>query len=177
MRDNHIRSFIKGTTWRVIGTADTAMLAYLWTGQIGDSLKIAGGELISKILLYYVHERIWMRLKFGRKQVKMNDGSHSYAEAHWRSMVKGLSWRFFGTMDTILWAFIILNNPAKAVKIGVSELFTKVFLYYLHERVWMRIKWGTIPHNLVPKVESPGAENKLEFIQEVKKKEELELSE
>jgi len=148
-RDHHARSIIKGITWRIVGTADTALLSYLYTGQVGDALKIAAAELLTKILLFYLHERIWMRLAVGNRTTTLPDGRVAVQEAHWRSLVKGISWRLFGTLDTILWASVVTHNYTKAFQIGGTELITKVVLFYLHERVWMQIRWGSkLPDDL-----------------------------
>jgi adenylylsulfate kinase len=45
-------------------------------------------------------------------------------------------------MDTTAIAWLITGNPAKAQSIGGIEVFTKIFLYYFHERIWQRVKWG-----------------------------------
>ena len=59
-----------------------------------------------------------------------------------RSIVKSLSWRTVGTIDTILISWIITEKLTLAVSIGSVELVTKVVLYFLHERAWNQIKWG-----------------------------------
>ena len=59
-----------------------------------------------------------------------------------RSIVKSLSWRTVGTIDTILISWIITGQLTLAVSIGSVELVTKVVLYFLHERAWNQIKWG-----------------------------------
>ncbi len=61
---------------------------------------------------------------------------------HSRSIVKAISWRITGTLDTILIAFLITGEARMAFSIGFVELFTKMFLYYGHERVWNRISFG-----------------------------------
>ena len=67
------------------------------------------------------------------------------AERHYRSVVKAISWRVTGTMDTILISYLITGGQTKvAVSIGFVELFTKVALYYFHERVWNRLSFGRI---------------------------------
>lgn len=145
MKESHIRSVVKGTTWRIIGTLDTIFLSYLFTGEIGSALKIGAAELLSKIILYYLHERIWLKSKFWRStHTDPTTGNIIWVDHHKRSLVKGLSWRIFGTLDTIFWAVIITGDYSKALKIGFTEVFTKVFLYWAHERVWHRIKWGMV---------------------------------
>ena len=58
-KESHLRSVLKGFTWRIIATSTTMTIAYLITGEIGDALKIGGIEFIGKILIYYLHERAW----------------------------------------------------------------------------------------------------------------------
>lgn len=59
-----------------------------------------------------------------------------------RSIVKAISWRTLGTLDTILISFIVTGNPLAAVSIGAFELITKTALYYFHERAWNKINYG-----------------------------------
>jgi len=61
---------------------------------------------------------------------------------HSRSIVKAISWRITGTLDTILISFLITGEARMAFSIGFVELFTKMFLYYGHERIWNRIAFG-----------------------------------
>ena len=65
-------------------------------------------------------------------------------ENHYRSLVKAISWRVTGTIDTILISFLITGQAKWALTIGFVELFTKVFLYYVHERIWNRLSFGRI---------------------------------
>tara|TARA_R110000824_G_scaffold18563_3_gene73332 strand:- start:3822 stop:4028 length:207 start_codon:yes stop_codon:yes gene_type:complete len=60
-----------------------------------------------------------------------------------RSVVKAISWRIIGTLDTMFLGWIITGSPLIGLKIGALELITKFVLYYLHERVWLRCKFGT----------------------------------
>lgn len=139
MRERHYRSLLKGTTWRVLGTLDTIFLAWLFTGSTRTALTIGGVEVFTKIILYYMHERVWLRLPFGREP-DVNGGPP--IEKHRRSVIKGISWRAFGTLDTTIIALFVTGDPTKAFSIGFTEVFTKVFLFYLHERVWQRIPLG-----------------------------------
>lgn len=63
-------------------------------------------------------------------------------EKHWRSVAKAISWRVTGTLDTIVVSWVITRKLHLALSIGFVEVFTKIFLYYAHERVWNRIKHG-----------------------------------
>ena len=60
-----------------------------------------------------------------------------------RSILKAISWRIVGTLDTMALGWIITGSPIMGLKIGTLELFTKFILYYFHERIWLRSKFGT----------------------------------
>lgn len=66
------------------------------------------------------------------------------SDTHSRSLAKAVSWRITGTLDTILISFVITGKAKWALSIGFVELFTKIFLYYLHERVWNRLSLGRV---------------------------------
>lgn len=59
MKDSNLRSLVKGVSWRVVGTIDTFVLAYIYFGDIKIAAPIAATEVLTKIFLYYLHERIW----------------------------------------------------------------------------------------------------------------------
>lgn len=59
-----------------------------------------------------------------------------------RSIVKTLSWRIIGTLDTFLIAYLITGTTDQAITIGGIELITKMALYFFHERTWNKIQWG-----------------------------------
>ena len=63
-------------------------------------------------------------------------------DKHWRSLVKGISWRMTGTVDTIIISWLVTRKLNLAFSIGFIELFTKGLLYYFHERIWEKIKVG-----------------------------------
>jgi uncharacterized membrane protein len=67
---------------------------------------------------------------------KKPDVSRS-AKSHLVSFGKAVSWRIFGTLDTIFISFLITGKWSFAISIGGVEVFTKIFLYYLHERAWL----------------------------------------
>ncbi len=64
------------------------------------------------------------------------------SERPFRSVVKSISWRIIGTLDTILIAWFIIGEVGMALTIGSIEFFTKMILYFFHERAWNIIKWG-----------------------------------
>ncbi|OGT63635.1 MAG: hypothetical protein A3E85_01645 [Gammaproteobacteria bacterium RIFCSPHIGHO2_12_FULL_45_12] len=63
-------------------------------------------------------------------------------ETHWRSMAKAVSWRSFGTLSTMLIAYLFTHKLTLTLYIGVFEFFIKIILFYLHERLWGMIPFG-----------------------------------
>jgi|TARA_R100001079_G_C4343991_1_gene108184 uncharacterized membrane protein len=60
------RHIVKTITWRIVGTLDTFLLSWLITGSIKIGAAIGGIEIITKMILYYFHERAWYRFsRFG----------------------------------------------------------------------------------------------------------------
>ena len=65
-------------------------------------------------------------------------------EKAYRSIVKTISWRTVGTIDTIVISYFITGNLAMAASIGSIEVVTKMILYYFHERAWNKIQLGKV---------------------------------
>ena len=62
------RHIAKTITWRVVGTIDTIILSWILTGNLKIGVAIGGLEVLTKSLLYFLHERVWYKwIKFGLK--------------------------------------------------------------------------------------------------------------
>ena len=60
------RHIVKTITWRIVGTLDTFLLSWLITGSIKIGAAISVVEIVTKMILYYLHERAWYKLsRFG----------------------------------------------------------------------------------------------------------------
>ena len=64
-RESHLRSLLKAFSWRILATLTTASIAYAVTGQIDTALLIGGVEFGMKLVIYYVHERVWQLIPRG----------------------------------------------------------------------------------------------------------------
>jgi uncharacterized membrane protein len=58
-RDSHFRSMVKAASWRITGSIDTFVLSFIFTGSVKVAGSIAGAEALTKMILYYFHERAW----------------------------------------------------------------------------------------------------------------------
>ncbi|MFN8206621.1 MAG: DUF2061 domain-containing protein [Bacteroidales bacterium] len=79
----------------------------------------------------------------GERAVKtVKPGNYQEGDRHIKSIFKAISWRIVGTLDTILISYLLTGKIQVALSIGSVEVFSKMFLYYLHERVWNAVRWG-----------------------------------
>ncbi len=64
--DQPLRSIAKTVSWRIIGTLDTIGISWLLTGELSLAFSIGSIEVVTKMILYFFHERIWNHLKWKR---------------------------------------------------------------------------------------------------------------
>lgn len=138
MSENQLikRHLAKTMTWRIVGTIDTMIIGWIVSGDLLIGLSIGGTEVITKMILYFLHERTWY--KYGYQK---NELGKSFLAAR-RHLFKTITWRIVGTIDTMTLAWIISGDPMIGLKVGSVEVLTKMVLYYLHERVWYRYNFG-----------------------------------
>jgi uncharacterized membrane protein len=63
-------------------------------------------------------------------------------EGHSRSFLKAVSWRILGSMDTFVISYFVTGKLTFAISIASVETFTKICLFYFHERLWALVPWG-----------------------------------
>ena len=128
------RHIAKTLTWRIVATCDTIFLSWLITGNPLLGLKIGMIEVVTKMVLYFLHERAWFRINVNKK---LRD-----YKSKKRHLIKTITWRIIGTLDTMMIAWILSGNPLIGLKIGLAELITKMIFYYFHERIWFKFGYG-----------------------------------
>ena len=137
-KESHLRSILKGISWRIIATLDTILIVLLITCFHGsctleDAIAIGFIEFLIKLLIYYAHERFW--------QIAYKDGVVTKKE----TLYKSISWRIIATTLTFIISGAVLQSFNEiALYIALTELFTKFALYYLHERMWLKLPLGRV---------------------------------
>ena len=135
-KESHLRSLLKGISWRFIATTDTILIVLLITCLYGEcsiesALKIGAIEFVVKYLIYYFHERIWQNLSRDRIVPKR------------RSLYKTISWRIIATITIFIISGSVLDSFKEIVIfIALLEASSKFIFYYLHERLWLRLPVG-----------------------------------
>lgn len=89
-KESHLRSVLKGLTWRLVATTTIVVIAYFTTGDISLALEIGFIEFFVKLLLYYLHERAWQLIPRGtiRKQVGLNQQGSAISDSEVNNFVK-----------------------------------------------------------------------------------------
>ena len=145
------RSVAKAISWRTVGTIDTLILSYLLITYLGpmfgapvaqaDALEtasyIAITEVATKLVLYFLHERAWSLTGWG---IVFRKDRHR--ETMRRTTIKTGLWRVIASLDTFALAWFFTGSAATAASIGGLEIFTKLVLYFFHERIWARVPFG-----------------------------------
>jgi uncharacterized membrane protein len=65
-RERHARSFAKAVSWRIAASIDTFIISFFVTGKISIASTIAAVEVVTKIVIYYFHERVWAAIPWGQ---------------------------------------------------------------------------------------------------------------
>ena len=66
-REGHGRSLAKALSWRAVGTVDTFVISFFVTGKVSLAGTIAAVEIVTKVMIYYLHERIWAAVPWGHR--------------------------------------------------------------------------------------------------------------
>tara|TARA_B100001250_G_scaffold204245_1_gene175229 strand:- start:1774 stop:2274 length:501 start_codon:yes stop_codon:yes gene_type:complete len=155
-KETYKRSLLKTFTWRVIASLDTAILAFLFSyygneiffflSNIGlmtmdpeivettiqesvtDGLLIGSIEILTKLIIYYFHERAW---RIGWQ--KQTDAFHHSKK---RSLYKAITYRIIGSLDTFIISTFVIKSAKLGGGVAIAEILTKPVLYYIHERIW-----------------------------------------
>jgi uncharacterized membrane protein len=122
------RHIAKSISWRILGSIDTLLFAWLITGDFNEGLSMSGITTVTKLVWYYFHEQFWLK--------------SSVVDSNKRHVIKTFTWRIIGTIDTVLFGWMITGNPFEGLQIGMAETATKLLLYFGHEKLWYRVNFG-----------------------------------
>ena len=96
-------------------------------------MKIGFFEFFIKLAVYYFHERLWQLILRGKKVTSRI------------ILYKSISWRLIATsMTFVISGYILESFDEVALYVALTELFSKFILYYIHERLWLKLPVGKI---------------------------------
>ena len=69
-KESKLRSIIKSLSWRLLATLTTILIVYIFVGDPKIAFSIGGIEIFLKMLVYFIHERLWEKIRFGRREIR-----------------------------------------------------------------------------------------------------------
>lgn len=146
------RALQKALTWRGVAAIDTLTLAYLTTGNMGAAASIMGVEQVTKVGQFWLHEKLWDKFAPEAAAAPAKDEapapktllSRLKKLLTDRSLLKAMTWRLWGSADTMLIALMVTGKVSSAASIAGAELVTKIGLYIAHDKVWAHFSPGGV---------------------------------
>lgn len=137
MENSRKRHIAKTFTWRVIATGTTFILTLIFFRDDPNATEkaswVALFEAITKMVIYYYHERVWYSIKLNIK-------------SSLRHLYKTLTWRVLASLTTFILAMIFFRDEPGAIEkasgVALVESVLKMLFYYFHERLWYKSKFG-----------------------------------
>lgn len=138
LKETHSRTVAKVISWRVALTISHIVNAFVVTGSIATGLQIAGLAAVINSCLFWLHERVWNRVGWNRRpdeELKFNEGQP-------RTLTKIITWRVLITISNFVIPWIMTGSWKSGLAFLTLATVVNVIIYWLHERVWNRAKWG-----------------------------------
>ena len=139
VQESHLRSVLKGISWRFIATSLLVAIVYFVEGSIETALGVGAIEFVGKFFMYYLHERVWSNYLKGKEQTPRI------------SLYKAISWRIVASLMTMGIVMITVQNGDTTLIVGAVEFVSKFVAYYFHERAWQTVPKKTVRKLLTKK--------------------------
>lgn len=136
--ESQLRSIIKVISWRVLITVSHIVNGLIATGSLILGIKIAGMALVINSVLFWAHERSWNFFQWNRKE----DSRFTFREGQPRSLGKVVSWRILITASNFVIPFVVTGSWGQAALFTGMATVVNMILFWGHERIWNRIRWG-----------------------------------
>lgn len=133
------RLITKIVLWRIIAFLTTLIIALIETGSFKESGILSIINAVSKLIMMYGYEHIWMKISFG---IVEEDGKKK--ETKCRVFTKTSGWRLIASTTTVILAYAVTKSIEEAFTIGIADFIVKTILLYIYEFIWHRVKWGII---------------------------------
>ena len=136
--ENHSRTIAKVISWRVLLTISHIVNGFIVSGNWATGLQIAGLAAVINSVLYWLHERSWNFAQWNRT----SKDSVMFFEGQPRTISKIITWRVLITGSNFLIPFIMTGSWGAAILFAGMATVVNMLLFWSHERVWNRAKWG-----------------------------------
>lgn len=131
--DSNLRTFIKTLTYRILSVITVLALSILMDYGSGFGLKFVIITMTLGFLLFFIHEKIWIKIKW------LKDNSYDTKK---RSLVKTISWRVMSFIALFFIGLVLGLSSENALSWTIWNNLAFIVVHYLHERMWNKITWG-----------------------------------
>lgn len=133
--DTNSRSIAKTVTYRLATFVFTYIITMAFTNESSTSAWMAILSLTIGALAFYIHERLWTRVKWG------NLGG---IDRQIRSVVKTITFRIWAVFIVFVIGLLFGFTTSEALSLTVALNIMYLLTHYTNERVWNKVKWGKI---------------------------------
>ena len=136
MIETNKRSITKMITYKLSVLIEGSLVTYLITGNLELSILLQSTKQFIMLFAYYFHERIWDKISWGRN---IND-----EDSNKRSISKMISYKILIIIIGLSVTYALTGDLTLTLLITASKNITSAIVYYIHERIWAKSKWGMI---------------------------------
>lgn len=130
-KETHKRSLTRSTVWRVLGVLVLALVTYLVTGNWIITTLVTVCHHAIFVLVYYLHERLWLRVKWLRN-------------SKWKPFVRVITYEVvLGNLVLAIISFAFTGSLHQMSLITLIYISNKYWMYYLYDYLWGKLRWQT----------------------------------
>ena len=135
--ETHLRTTVKSVVYRFLSVTLAISLTLAFGGTTEQAFKFGIASLLSGIVIFYVYDRIWVRINWKRDSLGK--------DAKWRTMIKSVLYRLIALSVSALFARAIwASSDLEAIIMAITQFSFNLVMYFITERIWNRISWGKI---------------------------------
>lgn len=135
--ETHLRTTVKSVVYRFLSVALAISLTLAFGGTVEQALKFGIASLLTGIAVYYVYDRIWVRINWLRNSLGK--------DAKFRSVVKSVLYRIVAWLIVVAFARAIwAPTDLTAALMATTQFALNLCMYFVTERIWNIVSWGKI---------------------------------
>jgi uncharacterized membrane protein len=134
------RVVAKVVVWRILLSISHFLNALIVTGSWQKGLQIVGLTMIIATVVYWLHEQVWSRGRWGRNK----NQSISFTDNFSRTGIKLFTWRIIITVTNFLVVYFVSGSVKAGIEFMSIATVINIFIYWFHERMWNRVRWGKV---------------------------------
>ena len=135
--ETHLRTTVKSVLYRFFSVTLAISLTLAFGGTTEQAFKFGIASLLSGIVIFYVYDRIWVRISWKRDILGK--------DAKWRTMIKSVLYRLIALSVSALFARAIwASSDLEAIIMAITQFSLNLAMYFITERIWNVVSWGKV---------------------------------